>query len=81
MRLSFPENGRLGRKNRGKRLKMPFIGRCQVAIFEKNQLVWQLCLECDLFSASLELKDFHNEDTKTIFSTLKTSYPSHLRVY
>jgi hypothetical protein len=24
-----------------------------VAIFEKNQLVWQLCLECDLISASL----------------------------
>jgi len=38
MRLSFPENGRLGRKNREKRLKMPFIGRCQVAIFEKISL-------------------------------------------
>jgi hypothetical protein len=32
---------------------MPFIGCCQVAIFQKNQLVWQLWLEYDLFSASL----------------------------
>jgi len=37
MRLSFPENGRLGRKI-GKTVKMPFIGRCQVAIFEKISL-------------------------------------------
>jgi hypothetical protein len=44
------------KKNRGKRLEMPFIGRCQVAIFEKNQLVWQFCLECDLISASLRDK-------------------------
>jgi|GEM_PF-2227637 len=33
---------------------MPFIGCCQVAIFQKNQLVWQLWLEYDLFSASLK---------------------------
>jgi hypothetical protein len=26
------------KKNRGKRLEMPFIGRCQVAIFEKISL-------------------------------------------
>gem|GEM_PF-5618541 len=32
---------------------MLFIGCCQVAIFQKNQLVWQLWLEYDLFSASL----------------------------
>jgi hypothetical protein len=35
---------------------MLFIGCCQVAIFQKNQLVWQLWLEYDLFSASLEEK-------------------------
>jgi hypothetical protein len=38
MRLSFPENDRLRRKNREKRLNVPFSGRCQAAIFEKISL-------------------------------------------
>ncbi|WP_292434523.1 hypothetical protein, partial [Methylobacter sp.] len=41
-------------KNREKRLKMLFIRSCKAAIFEKNQLVWQIGKKCDLFSASLK---------------------------
>ncbi|WP_292435120.1 hypothetical protein, partial [Methylobacter sp.] len=45
-------------KNREKRLKMLFIRSCKAAIFEKNQLVWQIGKKCDLFSASLAVVVF-----------------------